>query len=210
MRIIPYVERHERVGNYPDAQYLVNRRRFRMSDRAYDRERLKALLHYVIWVAGARPGFGAVKLYKVAWFSDARRFVLAGNSITGAAYVREKYGPMPRDAWSVREELASIGAIRQWKDRVYDHEAWRFKALTPPNVNFFSGDEKKEVDYWIRHIDEDHTAETISDLSHGYGWEIASTGERLPFHSVLAQRIRDPNEEELQWAREAARQIRLI
>jgi len=54
-----------------------------MTDRAFDRSRLKNLIHYVIWVAGAHANFGATKLYKIAWFSDARRFVLSGQSITG-------------------------------------------------------------------------------------------------------------------------------
>lgn len=181
-----------------------------MTDRAYDRNRLKNLIHYVIWVAGARPGFGATKLYKAAWFSDARRFILAGKSITGAPYVREKFGPMPRDAWSIRDELVRAGAIRQWKDRYYDREGWRFKALTPPDANVFTPDEKREIDYWIRHIAEDHTAESISDLSHDYGWEIARQGETLPFYSILAQRVRDPNDEEMAWAKAKAKELGLV
>jgi hypothetical protein len=31
---------------------------------AFDREKFKRLVHYVIWRAGGRPGFGAVKLAK--------------------------------------------------------------------------------------------------------------------------------------------------
>jgi hypothetical protein len=181
-----------------------------MTDRAYDRNRLKTLIHYVIWVAGARPNFGATKLYKVAWFADARRFVLSGRSITGAPYVREKHGPIPREGMSIREELVREGAIKQWRDRIYDHEGWKFRALTPPHPNEFTADEKKEIDYWIRHIDEDHTATSISDLSHDYGWEIARMGERIPFYSVLAQRVREPNDEELEWAREKAKELGLI
>lgn len=73
-----------------------------MSDRAYDRSRLKSLVHYVIWAADAHPKFGATKLNKIAWFSDARRFVLSGQSITGSPYIREKHGPVPRDIMIVR------------------------------------------------------------------------------------------------------------
>jgi len=181
-----------------------------MPDRAYDRNRLKNLIHYVIWVAGARPNFGATKLYKIAWFADARSFVLTGKSITGAPYIRQTHGPIPRDGIAIREELEREGVIQQWKDRHYDHMGWKFKALTPPNVNVFTADEKQVIDYWIRHIDEDHTATSISDQSHDYGWEIARTGEVIPFYSHLAERIRDPNEEELQWAREAAKRVRLL
>lgn len=181
-----------------------------MTDRAYDRGRLKTLIHYVIWAAGSHANFGATKLYKVAWFSDARRYVLAGESITGAPYVRQEHGPIPRDGLSIREELSYEGAIRQWRTKVYDHDGWKFKALVAPRPNVFTSDEKQVIDYWVRHIDEDHTATSISEQSHDYGWEIAKLGERLPFHSVLADRIRDPNAEELAWAKDVVKRIRLL
>ena len=79
-------------------------------DRPYDPDQLKSLIHYVIWVAAARPQFGAVKLYKSLWFSDARCFVLRGMSITGSPYIREKYGPVPRDGWRIEER-----ASRRWE-----------------------------------------------------------------------------------------------
>lgn len=181
-----------------------------MSDRAYDRNRLKSLVHYVIWAAGAHPKFGATKLNKIAWFSDARRFVLSGQSITGSPYLREKHGPVPRDIMIVREELVREGAIRQWKDKVYDREKWCFRALTTPPVNVFSADEKSMIDHWVKTITENHTAESISDLSHDYGWEIAKMGERLPFVSILAERAREPNDEELRWAKNKAAELGLI
>ena len=53
---------------------------------AFDREKFKRLVHYVIWCAGERYGFGAVELNKVLWFSDARAFMLLGKPITGASY----------------------------------------------------------------------------------------------------------------------------
>jgi len=102
---------------------------------------------------------------------------------------------------SVRQELESEGHIKQWKGKVFDHEGWKFKALTPPSPNVFTSEEKAVIDYWIKHVDEDHTATSISDLSHNYGWEIARMGERIPFHSLLAERVREPNEDELQWAK---------
>ncbi|MCO5057801.1 MAG: Panacea domain-containing protein [Rhizobiaceae bacterium] len=180
-----------------------------MTDREYDRNRLKNLIHYVIWVAGARANFGATKLNKVAWFSDARQFVLTGESITGAPYIREKHGPIPRDGMALREELAREGLIEQWKDRHFNHEGWKFRALQPP-MNLFTPQEKGTIDYWIKHIDDDHTATSVSDLSHNYGWDIARMGETIPFHSLLSDRIRDPNEDELRWATEVVKRSRLL
>ena len=177
-----------------------------MADRPYDKERLKHLIHYVIWKAGARPDFGATKLYKAAWFSDARSFVLLGQSITGAQYIREKHGPIPRYGMQVRAELASVGYVSQFQD---DKGHWHFKAILPASGDWFSDKERENIDYWVKHIAEDHTAATISDQSHDLGWEIAKMGEVLPFHSVLASRIREPNDDEMAWAKKRAKELGL-
>src|SRR4051812_46023289 len=144
-----------------------------MTQESFNREKLKALIHYVIWKAGAHPGFGATKLYKIAWFSEARKFVLTGQSMTGAEYVRQKYGPIPRLGMAIREELVREGAIEQWRDREYNHPSWRFKSKVTPETSCFTPEELSTVNWWIRHIDEEHTATSASELSHDYGWEIA-------------------------------------
>src|SRR5271166_5729100 len=124
---------------------------------AFDRENFKRLVHYVIWRAGERDGFGAVKLNKVLWFSDARAFMLRGKPITGASYIREKWGPVPRPMMPIREELEREGAIKVWVDRHFDFSSTRLQALRAPiDLNVFDSDELKTVDWWIEHFDKDH------------------------------------------------------
>lgn len=178
-----------------------------MADRQYDRERLKHLLHYVIWEAGRRAGFGAVKLYKVAWFADARRFLLTGQSITGAEYIREKHGPIPREGIVLRNQLASSRKIEQWRGTGGE---WVFKAIEPPVPNVFDRDELQTIDFWVKEIDGKHTATSISDLSHDYAWEIAGMKERLPFTSFMASRGREPNPQEVSRLRDRAKELGLL
>lgn len=177
----------------------------KVPDREFDIERLKQLFHYVIRAAGGRPGFGAVKLYKIAWFSDARAFALRGKSITGATYVREEHGPIPKVARAARSALVKSGAISETRG-VKEYEGWRFRSLRDPGPLPFSQEEMDIVNYWITHIDEDHTAQTISEESHDYGWEIARTGEELPMVAFLASRGRRPSDVEMSkfeaWAHE--------
>jgi hypothetical protein len=78
----------------------------------FDREKLKRLVHYIAWKAGKHVGFGATKLKKVLWFADARTYTLTGSPITGATYIREKYGPVPREMMSIQQELEREGVIR--------------------------------------------------------------------------------------------------
>jgi Protein of unknown function (DUF4065) len=169
----------------------------------FDRAKFKALVHYVIWKAGRSDRFGATKLNKVLWFADARAFVLTGKPITGATYIREKWGPVPKQIMPVRAELEQEGAIKITHSRSGgDHT--KFTAIITPITTLLTDGDLATVDYWINHIDKDHTAKSISDESHDYAWEIAKRGEELPLFALLANRIRDPNDEELAWAKSRA------
>jgi hypothetical protein len=175
----------------------------------FDREKFKRLVHYVIAQAGHKPGFGATKLNKVLWFADARRYVLSGKPITGATYTRQEFGPVPSAILPVRRDLQDEGKIRVIPQKA-KFEGTRFESLRPPEAVGFVDDEKQIVDFWIRTIADDHTAASISEESHDYAWEIAKMGEPLPYHAYLANRLREPSDEEMEWARASAKRLGLI
>jgi hypothetical protein len=167
----------------------------------FDREKFKDAFHYVIARAGGHPGFGAVKLYKVLWFSDSKTYVRRGTPITGEQYIRLQHGPVPKHARETLAELEAEGRISARKS-AQDYAHWRFKSLRPANVNRFSNDEMDVLNYWIKVIDTEHTAQSISDETHDdYAWEIARMGEPLPYFAFLANRLRDPTEADFERAR---------
>lgn len=176
----------------------------------FDREKFKNLVHYVIHKAGDRDGFGATKLYKVIWFSEGRCFLLDGAPIAAADYIREKHGPVPRLGRIIRSELVAEGKIKEWKVPHFNHEKWNFKSISSPFPLMIDERQKKCVDYWIDHIDRQHSAASISEESHDYAWEIAKMGEPLPFSAVLAERTRRPTGAMLDRARQKARELGLI
>jgi Protein of unknown function (DUF4065) len=174
----------------------------------FDKEKFKRLVHYIVWKAGNRDGFGATKLNKVLWFADARTYVLTGKPITGATYIREKFGPVPREFLSTRRELEDEGKIRVIEPRG-EYEHTQFKSLGQPDTSFLTSEERQMVDYWLKHIDEDHTATSISEQTHDYPWEIAKMGEVIPLYACFATRVREPVGDELAWAKSVAERLKL-
>ena len=158
----------------------------------FHKEKFKTLVRYIAWKAGRRDWFGATKLNKVLWFADARLFVLRGKPITGATYIREKFGPVPKQLMPIRAELEREGHIRVFREG----DLIRVTADEKPDLSLFTADELQTVDYWIKHIDAEHTAASIGEATHDYAWELARMGEEVPFYAVLANRIRDPNDRE--------------
>ena len=175
---------------------------------SFDRNKFKALVLYIIWRAGDVRDFGLTKLNKVLWFSDARTYEAFGRSVTGETYIRRKFGPVPKHIDSVLDELSAEGSIQTSTEPCFDFEVKRFSAHKPPAMLDFSRDEMGFIDWWISHVAESHTASSISEKSHDYGWKIAKEGEELPFKAFFAKRLRQPKEgDELDWARTAARDI---
>lgn len=167
----------------------------------FDREKFKDALHYVIALAGARPNFGAVKLYKVLWFSDSKTYIRSGKPITGEQYIKLQHGPVPQHAKEIISELVQEGRITASK-AANDYAHWKFKSLRPANSNRISADESETLRHWTKVIDLEHTAQSISDETHEmYAWEIAKMYEPLPYFSFLADRFRDPTEEDFARAR---------
>lgn len=167
----------------------------------FDREKFKDAMHYVIALAGDHPGFGATKVYKALWFAEGQIFMLEGHGIYNAKFIREKHGPVPQMAMPVRKELTDEGRVRIWEDRYGNRRQWRFKSLRQPSTQRFKKSELDALKHWAAHIDQDHSAQSISDESHDYAWEIAKMGEELPIFACLASRWRDPTDDELESAR---------
>lgn len=93
----------------------------------------------------------------------------------------------------VRDELERAGHIKVFREG----NLIRITTDKKPDLSTFTREELQIVDYWIDHIDKDHTAGSISDESHDYAWDIAHMGEEIPLYAILANRIRDPDDREL-------------
>lgn len=173
----------------------------------FDRDKFKRLVHYVIWKAGQRPWFGAVKLNKVLWFADARAYALTGKPITGEVYVRQQFGPVPKHIVPIQKELVAEGLIKIGKQG----KQTTFRSLDAPHYNnWFSTDELLSVNWWIDHIDKDHTAGSISEQTHDYAWEIARMGEELPLYAYRVARIKEPTDEDMERLKSRAKELGLV
>lgn len=130
--------------------------------------------------------FGAVKLSKILFFSDFLCYGLYGDAITGAKYIKQPKGPVPVELrWMVRELEKSKDA--QFISRpIFNYTQKRLMAYRPANLHVFSTDEIDLVDMVIQKL-AGETASAVSDFSHdrSFAWEIADTGEEIPYTAVF-------------------------
>lgn len=174
----------------------------------FERDKYKNLMHHVIYRAGDREGFGLTKLFKVLWFFEARRYTVDGELFTGARYTRDEHGPRPTDGYKLLTELERSGAVQLRRERFFSQTLRRATSRKPPQGGLLSESQARDLEYWINYV-AGRTAGQVSDESHNYGWEIIPQGAEIPLVALLAERVRPPEGDELDWATRRARELGL-
>lgn len=169
----------------------------------FNQDKFKALVQYVCWLSREDPSkLGAVKLNKVLWFSEVISFAKIGEPITGARFVKQKFGPVPKSIMPVLDMLQREGLLRIMEVEYYGHKKRQFVCQGDPNTDIFSKEELEIVDEVAASILNSHTAASISDLTHDAIWKLAGIGEDIPLHAVLASSLGTITEGDLKAARE--------
>jgi hypothetical protein len=166
----------------------------------YDREKFKALVHYICWSVPDPKKLGAIKLNKILWATDFSHFYTTGESLTGERYLKRQFGPVPGGILQALRELELEGALSITEAPHFQYTQRQFTALKKPNTQFFTSAELAETDEMIKLITEAYTAKSVSQASHDHIWSAALDGEEIPHFSIFAV----PGEitsDEIEWAR---------
>lgn len=169
---------------------------------AFNRDKFKSLVHYVCWSCKDDPSrLGAVKLNKILWLSDFLTYYRAGDSITGARYIKRQFGPVPSSIVPILHELEAERKLIERDAPYHGLVKKEYIVLRDPSITFFQDEEKKVVDRMIAFVCDEHTAKSISEGSHDHVWQSAEDGEEIPYFTVFSV----PGEimdDERDWARQ--------
>jgi hypothetical protein len=145
-----------------------------------DNDRTEAVAHYII--ARSQPDkLGAVKLNKVMWFADLEAYRRCGRTITGqTSYQKQTRGPVPNDILRALKRLRDEDKILTREVPVAGYTRREHLWLAQPDVSVFSAAEVDILNEAIHWVCNEHTAKSISDLSHDTLWDAAELGEQIP------------------------------
>lgn len=154
--------------------------------REFDRSKFKELVLHLAQESAGDEGFGMVKLNKLLYRADFEAFRLLGNSITGATYERQDYGPVARELPLALDELAAAGHL------IWRHfDAGPFKrdvpeAVEPPDTTLFSDDEQAIIATALEDL-RPLGGKAASRWSHeeSAGWRVNQNGDEISYESGL-------------------------
>jgi len=168
---------------------------------AFDRPKFKSLVHYICWRCSGDPSkLGSVKLNKTLWLSDLAAYYHRGHPITGARYVKRKFGAVPKAILPVLDDLETEGVLTVRDAEHYGKRKREYIVHKDASSDFLLPDEREIVERMIEIVCEGHTATSISEASHDHIWKAAEEGEEIPHFTVFA----NPGEitaDDWEWAR---------
>jgi hypothetical protein len=164
-----------------------------------NRAKLKALVHYI--VSKSDPSrLGAIRLNKILWYLDTISYRSDGASITGETYIKRQHGPVPAHILSIVGELEHENAVVVRTRHRFGYPMTDYIAMTDADVSALSPAEIELADEIRALICDEHTAMSISQLSHTQVWEAANIGEEIPMQATLASSPGEVTDELLHWA----------
>ena len=108
---------------------------------------------------------------------------------------------------AARQRLIARGAIVERNAPYHGYEQKQFIALTKPDLGKFSADEISLVDSVIDAVCNNHTASSISQLTHDHISEAAEIGEEIPLYAVLASKVGEIDEADIEWGKSVMFQL---
>ena len=165
-------------------------------------EKFKEVLLYILNKVGSKPNIGESVLYKLLYFIDFNYYERYEEQLIGATYIKNNYGPTPKEFIVVVEEMQDLEEIVKVKDKYFQYPQRKYLPLRPPDLSGLRANELKMIDEVLEKLS-DMNASQISEFSHkDVPWLTTDDGEIMDYESVFYRTpeysVRTYSEEDIQ------------
>ena len=138
---------------------------------------------------------------KILFFADRFYYEENGRTLTGQSYTREKYGPVPAGLDAALLRLARAKKLVTRRIDFHGYPKDEFISLVEPDLSNLS---KEEIIFLVKLADvicNEHTARSISEVSHDIVWNSAEEGETIPMNAYLVAKAGEIRQSDMRWAK---------
>jgi Protein of unknown function (DUF4065) len=180
----------------------------KMAEPEFDQDRFNELVFYIAHKTKDDRRFGRATLAKVLYYSDFDSWRDAGQSISGATYIRMPFGPFPKQLQTAEEQLVkSKRAVLDYD--VPEHVEKKiipYGAPRPDALKRLGENGLFVIGRYIEIISE-MMARQVSDQTHREpGWILAAkTGAEIPYGAAFLPDA-PPTDKDVERAKRIARE----
>lgn len=147
-------------------------------------EKFKEVLLYILNKVGSKPNIGETVLYKLLYFIDFDFYERYEEQLIGATYIKNHYGPTPKEFARIVKEMEGKDLIRV-KDNYFQYPQTKYLPLRQPDLTKLKAHEIKMIDNVLEKLS-DMNASEISEYSHNdVPWLTTDDGEIIDYESVF-------------------------
>jgi len=164
--------------------------------------KFKEVMLYILNEVGSKPNIGESVLYKLLYFIDFNYYERYEEQLIGATYIKNNYGPTPKEFIVVVEEMQDLEEIVKVEDKYFQYPQRKYLPLRPPDLSGLRANELKMIDEVLEKLS-DMNASQISEYSHkDVPWLTTDDGEIIDYESVFYRTpeysVRAYSEEDIQ------------
>jgi hypothetical protein len=144
----------------------------------------------VLAILKAKPGIGSIQLRKALIIADALHDTLHGIGITGARYIKHKFGPVPDDeAFKVLLEMDFPKHMIEIIEEPIGHVTQNsYYPITQPNYSLFTRDQIDILNYAAETAYK-YGASRLSDMTHDDIYNRTPMGGEIPLNLVCTMTV---------------------
>ncbi|MHB8710355.1 MAG: type II toxin-antitoxin system antitoxin SocA domain-containing protein [Minisyncoccota bacterium] len=148
-------------------------------------EKFRQVLLYVLGKTAGKPNIGMTALYKLLYFIDLDYYEKYEEQLMGLTYIKNHYGPTPREFVKVVEQMKKDDDIEDVKSSYFAYEQRKFLPHKEPDLSKLTGQELEMVDSVLERYG-DMTAAQLTSISHeDTPWAVANDGEDIDYEHVF-------------------------
>ncbi len=148
-------------------------------------EKFKEVLLYILNKVGSKPNIGESVLYKLLYFIDFNYYEKYEKQLIGATYIKNNYGPTPKEFIKIIEEMESKEEIVKVEDEYFQYPQRKYLPLRTPDLSKLNEDERNMIDFVLLKLS-DMNATQISEYSHNdVPWLTTDDGKIIDYESVF-------------------------
>jgi uncharacterized phage-associated protein len=163
--------------------------------------KLVELITYIATQFEGKPRFGLTKLAKILYFSDFRSYYQLGAPITGTAYRRFPYGPLPTEMYMAIRTSPHLAIANEASG---DMAQQRVLSARAADLAVFSRAEKEIIAQVIAELAELNALE-VSAMSHSTAWASVPEGAHIPYQAAFLGDPEDLTQEDVEFVAELLR-----
>jgi transcriptional regulator with XRE-family HTH domain len=147
--------------------------------------KFRNVLLYILERCAGKPNVGETVLYKLLYFSDFNYYELYEEHLTGAAYKKLQYGPVPLSLTGIVNQMTDNGELQRINTDYHGYPQTRYIPLVKADLQELKASEKEVIDRVIENMS-DWSASDISAYSHkDMPWLASEDGEDINYELVF-------------------------